>query len=267
MSYGAYILVTVITCLILSCKQSDEAEQMKQATAMIPELNSSDTFYSSVPNEWKHPSVKSNEAQFRKDLNIPDLAKGSDSFCIKIVYGCSPFRITTIVNYKGKWSAEISTTSSAARDESDPAFAKFEFKHTRAIRQEQPKSGWKVFIQKLFDLDILTLPIEDSILRREKSAATDGCGAAVEIASRNYYRGYSYINFGEGSNNKAENNLSQILGFIDREFSLFQMWGYAANGTGEIPNWLNEHKRWGPYEPSTKRGVKLQEVTIDTTPP
>jgi len=84
-------------------------------------------------------------------------------------------------------------------------------------RKLYPKSGWDPFTQKIIRLGIVTLPDFGDIPNYDP--AMDGNSIHVEVATKEYYRVYSYL---QPKTKKAEikeaNALETILKIIEKEF-------------------------------------------------
>lgn len=80
-----------------------------------------------------------------------------------------------------------------------------------------PKSGWDLFTKKIFGLGIITLPDFGDI--PDYNPATDGNLIDVEIATKEYYRVYTYLQPRTKKRDiKEANTLETILKLIEKEF-------------------------------------------------
>ncbi len=80
-----------------------------------------------------------------------------------------------------------------------------------------PKSGWDFFTKKIFGLGIMTLPDFGDI--PDYNPASDGMWIDVEIATKESYRVYTYLQPGtKKSDIKEANTLETFLKLIEKEF-------------------------------------------------
>jgi hypothetical protein len=80
-----------------------------------------------------------------------------------------------------------------------------------------PKSGWDLFTKKIFGLGIITLPDFGDI--PDYNPASDGNSIDVEIATKEYYRIYTYLQPRTKKRDiKEANTLETILKLIETEF-------------------------------------------------
>lgn len=81
-----------------------------------------------------------------------------------------------------------------------------------------PKSGWALFTKKIFGLGIITLPDFGDIPNYDVPS-TDGMAIDVEIATKEYYRVYTYLQpRAKKMDIKEANALETILKLIEKEF-------------------------------------------------
>ena len=84
-------------------------------------------------------------------------------------------------------------------------------------RNLYPKSGWDLFTKKIFGLGIITLPDFGDI--PDYNPASDGNSIDVEIATKEYYRVYTYLQPRTKKRDiKEANTLETILKLIEAEF-------------------------------------------------
>jgi hypothetical protein len=148
-------------------------------------------------------------------LGLESTEKGFDSVQIRIWYDCinTPHFLVGLKNTNGKWKAEL------CRIIYPPTWQRSGDSISGKIIQGSPKSGWPKFISQLFNLKILTLPNDYEIPNFKYDAVTDGCGAEVEIATKNTYRFYAYNN-PELYKYWQTKNILLILKLINEEFEI-----------------------------------------------
>src|SRR5687767_2193085 len=147
-------LVSILLIVFLfSCKEKQKpAEQIRQ-------LNKSDTFYFEFPkiNGVVDSYHYKKWYGIQNEYELTFIEKGFDSIQIRLLYG-GPMvggRLVILTNKDNSWSAEVSKLIA----ELDSLFkgswnGSYSEKYilTRTIDYKTPKSGWKKFIKKLFDL-------------------------------------------------------------------------------------------------------------------
>jgi len=220
------IALFVVGCLVFNaCNLADSnAEKVRQ-------LNPSAKFIKDIPKERITESLRTSE----KDFGLDSLDNGFDSIQIRIWYGCALLgeRLVMLTHSHGKWEAKISDSTYY---DSIP----------RVLRVVEPCSSWEKFIKSLFDLEILSLPAIDEF---GTETFADGCGAAIEIATKKVYRVYVYSqpDFYEKKHWQAKNMIS-ILRLINTEFGIKNWWPSE-----------DKIKKEKPY-PLIIRDIELEEI-------
>lgn len=202
---------------------------------MVAVLNSRDSFYYYFPSKeiLADTNMLANLVKTEKDLGLMSLANGVDSIEIRIRYGhMRTDRLVILSNKDNGWKAEVSTLGVDVKPE-------FDYYHqhrgseigkmytvTRTIQQKTPKSGWKKFINKLFDLGILSLPDEHD-LPNYSPAGADGFDVFVQVATKKVYRAYWYTNPDfRLDKHKEMRSISTIVKLLDEEFDQEFLWNY-----------------------------------------
>jgi hypothetical protein len=218
----AYPLIIFITSTIFSfCRSKTDASQPDFCAAkFISELNPTDTFLFDLPKN--DTSILRLKRKNDRLLNLPSIENGFDSIQIKIYFGCAlgvDF-LVTLSNSNRKWTAELS------KPEYDNSSGGEIRRASRKIIYADPKSGWKSLIRELFELKILTLPDDDDIPNLEKQYPSDGCGVAVEIATKKVYRIYNYENpYMYIKEHLEPQKIMRIIGLLANEFDLEKRFG------------------------------------------
>ncbi|HMU46025.1 MAG TPA: hypothetical protein PKC72_06635 [Chitinophagaceae bacterium] len=192
------ISFTIIAFLISCHSKDDSAEPNEYAAKFVKELNTSDTFRYEFPLDSSYFTNDIDSFQYHskknyeKWLRLKSLEKGIDSIEIRISHGCaleSRWWMIIFNHDKHKWVAEIFLVKdrfNLVEEKIDSA--------SRTIKYDKPKSGWVNFINKLFELKLLTIEHETIIPKKEYNSPADGCGISFEVATKNSYRHYSYNN-------------------------------------------------------------------------
>jgi hypothetical protein len=222
------LLFLLVSFLLLSCKNKDDSSAPNPyAAKILTQLNRSDSFLYYSPgskNKWVDSALKQGKKDDERYLKLQSLEKGFDSIQIRIRYGCvmGYSRLIILSNSNNKWKAEISKLN-YHWDSSEKRIDTV----TRSIHLMSPKSGWVKFINELFDLKILTLPDEDEIPNFERNDPNDGCGATIEIATKNTYRYYLYDN-PDVYKYWQTKNMMEILRKINEEFGIKGKWEWPS---------------------------------------
>lgn len=248
------ILGLLFQGIFFSCTQQDSpALQVRQ-------LNTSDTFLFEFPQ--RHGKLDSafftDMRLIEKNLGFTPLEKGFDSIQIRLHYG-GPMvgdRFVVLTNNGQEWHAEISKINTNVREGyEDSVNVGFwtQYYLTRTIEHTSPKSGWNNFIKKLFKLGVLVLPDQDKIEGFKERFVFDGVGVSVEVATKNVYRLYGYVDpdlyFDKHWQMK---NITEVLKLVDEELSLEKMWDY----TNETPP-----------DTSQSKPIEIREMTIEDVKP
>ena len=147
-------------------------------------------------------------------LQLSRLRTENDSMQIRIWLGHSMAikRQVVVLNYGvGKWSGKLVTfLMSESSDEIDKIESR---------RSVTPKSGWKIFEQRLLTEQILTLPHSDSLPGYNGCGGADGIGYYFEIFTDNTYRFYYYCNLEYSTSFEQVKHVQRIADLLENEFS------------------------------------------------
>lgn len=151
---------------------------------------------------------------FQKQAGLDSLEKGYDSLQIRIWGGHSQlleFYLLIISKREKKWHGKLITLEYTI----DPKSGVYQFKNKRS-KTVSPKSGWEVFVKRLFDFQVTSLP-DMSELGYE--SGEDGSSYMVEVATNKSYRFYSYWSPAEYQNKyPAAKSMYSIAQFVESEF-------------------------------------------------
>lgn len=153
-----------------------------------------------------------------KQLKLDELQSGYDSLQIRIWYDYSMFDIRKLLVIKrtnAKWTA---TTYLMKVDWNSSDLT--ETVKRKQLKNLSPKSGWDNCIDKLYALQIMSLPNMDNIPGLEDNW-TDCNSYNVEVATSVQYRFYSYhlpVKF--QSNYWQAKNMVEILRLVETEFGI-----------------------------------------------
>lgn len=113
---------------------------------------------------------------------------------------------------EGRWFANLSELTFIYDKNRDSLLS-----ISKSVIEKTPKSGWKLLLDSLNRLKIMSLPDMSDIPNYELS--TDGNGVTIEIASKNRYRVYSYQNpFYYQTKFVEAQNIVRIMELLEREF-------------------------------------------------
>lgn len=150
-------------------------------------------------------------------LGIGKLDSGYDSLQIRIWYPeMINSKVISITSESGKWDGYV---------------CKFTYRYDlmngidtiiNIVKQKIiPRSGWKIFILKLIDLGVTTLPDKHQINVPEyPKGGADGQEYSVEISTRKKYRYYSYYEPFHYKGIKEVARMVDIINYLDNELSL-----------------------------------------------
>ena len=191
----------LIFILFNSCNGGD-------ANFSIPKdfTDTSVTFKKEIPTYKDGPRYGDTSFLFtaiRQDasqLGLDIIEDGFDSLQIRVWLGHSLAIKRNVVILKKvdkHWQGQLVTFSYEEDEKTRKTFIS-----RKEIKKMSPKSGWKGFLKKISDLQILTLPHGPDIKGYNSCGAADGIDYFFEIASSNRYRFYYYCN--------PDENLSQF---------------------------------------------------------
>ncbi len=157
-----------------------------------------------------------NKKAVEEKLGIATLENGFDSLQIRIWYGYAfndSSQLIILKNVTGKWSGELFSLIYMMNQEGDSIES-----INKVIVNGEPKSGWKYLIEKIINLNILTLPDYHTLSDYNQTA--DGDAVIIEVSTKNVYRIYSYQepHMFQDKHWQAK-NMEQILGLIEEEFN------------------------------------------------
>ncbi|AEV98040.1 hypothetical protein A4D02_14620 [Niastella koreensis] len=164
-------------------------------------------FVREVPDEYSYKYINEDA----NSLQLDSLEAGYDSLQIRIWLGHSLARVRHVVILKYKdqdWTGQLVSFS----DETG--------KHhpVKKLRKVSPRSGWRVLIDSLFKLGIVTLPHDTAITGYSCEGGTDGISYDFEIATSTGYRFYRYDNPAKCDNFWQPGNVLQIASLLENEF-------------------------------------------------
>jgi hypothetical protein len=158
----------------------------------------------------------STKQRFIKKIGGDNLENGFDSMQIRIwtyYKDIDSLNLYVIKNTSGNWSAtvyEAHYNYSFERNEESIIL-----KDSEGV-SKTPKSGWKDFLQSLFELEIARLP--DATKVRGTEGITDGNTFFIEVATNNSYRFYEYPDpFLVQDSIPETNKMKLILNLIEDE--------------------------------------------------
>jgi len=259
------ILYFLLSISLLSCKSKDDsAAPNEYAAKFVKQLNPTDTFLFDFPvdkNGQYDSRTKHLLDEFDQQLGLPSLEKGFDSIQIRFGYSYEmdgTEKLVILKNDGKKWIAELSEVYVHF----DPVKFKIDSSRiTRKIAYRSPKSGWVKFINKLFDLKILTIEDNDKIPGFKPSYAMDGWGIGIELATKKAYRFYNYDNPDMYANRYWQaKNVIAIKDLLYHEFSILSKWDKEKEEKRKIR--MAEKERQLNEESKSGKKVKIQEVNL-----
>jgi hypothetical protein len=153
-----------------------------------------------------------------KQLKIDSLQSGYDSLQIRVWYEYSLITLRNLLIIK-RTNSTWTVTKYTMTVDWNPNNLTEKVKVQRA-ENLNPKSGWNSFLNKLFALQIMTLPNMDNIPGLV-DGWTDGISYNIEIATKKQYRFYSY-HLPEEFQDKywQAKNMVEILKIVETEIGI-----------------------------------------------
>ncbi len=203
--------LTLFMLLGFLCKCTDTSEP-RLVNRTIPA-----DFVREVP-KIKEGRLKGHEDFFYEYINkdafalqLDSLEAGYDSLQFRIWLGHSMAKVKHVVILKfkdQKWNGQL-VSFSKETENNYPG---------KKVRKVYPRSGWGALIDSLYKLRIFTLPHETEIAGYNGAGGADGISYAIEIATSNRYRAYSYSNPEDNTNFWQAGNVLQIANMLEKEF-------------------------------------------------
>lgn len=160
--------------------------------------------------------------ELRKNNNLEDLEKGSEGLIIRLWYDYSHYNQKQVIELKeegGTWQSAVYTLIDQY-DSNDSLLSVQKVCHSPS-----PKSGWASFVKQLTDLEISTLPDDDTIANY--NMPMDGATVGVEVAKNNSYRFYSYSSPSYNREGMWQaRNMEQIMEVIETELGVERFRGF-----------------------------------------
>lgn len=200
---------------LLNCSPKNRNSQK------VRELNTSDTFLNYMPKDNHIRSIR----YYEKQLKLDSLNNGFDSVQIRVRYGAGLAgndRMVILTNSNGSW------TGTVLEIEHNYSATTGQFESLSSINTlVNPISGWENFINKLFEQNVLTLPDCSALPSFNNYTFADPDAVDVQIATKNTYRFYCYLNpYNFSDEYRDAKNILVILRTIEKEFGLKPMWEY-----------------------------------------
>jgi hypothetical protein len=198
--------ILVWSLLIVSCSDSERRINDQLLTSI------NDTLKQDISISGEILMVERN---WVRTLGLNSLENGTSNPEIRIWEDSAVFfgRLFIINYLNASWKAELIRYRYLSTASSIPDSLAGE-----RVKLTEPKSGWTRFLNKLLDLEILTLP--DYKILPDYFMATDENFVKVEIGKLNYYRCYEYPDPYWRRNYREARQMIQILEFIKKEFSI-----------------------------------------------
>lgn len=123
------------------------------------------------------------DKQKANQLALDPIENGYDSLQIRVWFDYSlaiEKHLVVIKRTGGMWDCQLYTMKSDWNDNNDS-----EVILSKSVLRIQPRMGWDMFVKRLFDLNITTLP-------NGPAGGLDGASYDIEVATKRQYRYYSY---------------------------------------------------------------------------
>lgn len=202
------IFLLLMVGVLMSCNQQTSS------TSQISNAPISDTVLKDIP-EYFSGKLLREKKNLQDSLHITDLENGFSGMQIRIWVGSitDTLKLLDLIYsdsiWKGNFYNIIYKSSLDGRT----------MNYTGSLRSSKvPKIGWKEYMEKLFQLDILTLPHYSLI--PNYNATMDATGVTVEISNQKMYRVYTYASPYESKHISEAAKMIKILGLTEKEFDI-----------------------------------------------
>jgi len=224
-------LLLILVSIFFCCNKKDSGDEPNEyAAKMVSQLNSSDSFrrdYIRINTRYEDSANKTDKRILDSSLKLSSLENGFDSIQIRIWYGCPQCKEDMFVILKNEdksWSAQISKLKITSLDSNCPDFRFcYSYYYKNKTQLKKPRSGWKSFIDSLFNLKILSME-DQGWPPNFFPGHTDVGGMFVELATKNTYRQYKYIDprtwKGSDPNYWKAENVIKIMRLLNKEFDI-----------------------------------------------
>ncbi len=204
---------SVISFISCSNFENTNRQTTRAICDTVLNLDTSSLKMINVVNKWNRLNAAFEFIQRDlKGTGLMNYKSGYDSIAIRIWYQYETDEkdLIEIRRHCEGWTGEFIKIISYA--ENGKVYNKIGKK-----RNLYPKSGWDLFTKKIFELGVITLPDFSDI--PDYDPATDGTYIDVEIATKEYYRIYTYLQPRTKKRYiKEANALETILKLIEEEF-------------------------------------------------
>lgn len=207
------VLFSIIFFMSCSNYENTNRQTTRVICDTVLNLDTSSLKMINVINKWNRLNAAYEFIQRDlKGTGLMNFKSGYDSIAIRVWYNYETDEqdVIEIRKHCNGWIGEYTKIIRYA--ENGKVYSKIGEK-----RQLYPKSGWDSFTKKIFGLGIITLPDFSDI--PDYDPATDGNAIDVEIATKEYYRIYTYLQPRTKKRDiKEANTLEIILKLIEIEF-------------------------------------------------
>jgi hypothetical protein len=201
-----FLIISLTGILFLHCNQP---EFNAKKTTKIQTAWQGDSFDKTV---WKGYSY---DRYFLDKTWMTNIDKGFDSIYIRLWYHDADTASLQVIEFKKPLLEDWSCAYSVIEFDSSNVDVR-SFK--RVLLSKQPKSGWNIFVRKLFELNITNLRSEENIPNYE--SMTDGNSVHVEIANDTGYRVYALKYLRANPHIIDAMNMAAIIKLIAEEFNI-----------------------------------------------
>lgn len=211
-----FLIITIVLTNI-SCNNSNEIKNGGTLSDCDTVLRLDTPFFKKFDSINKFGRLDATYEFTQRDINAAGLRNykyGYDSIVIRVWYDYAKSETDIIEIRKNceNWVAELITIKRSM--ENDKILATIIKKKIL----DTPKSGWNNFTKRLFELNVTTLPPFSDIPNYD--AASDGYSVDIEIATKSYYRVYSYLQPRSHVRFKEAEAVVKIMELIDEEFGI-----------------------------------------------
>lgn len=187
LSYMKMIINAIASLTILILSSNCRYSNIEQKDKVKGEIANIDTMRRYIPLSKQTTSYKNLKNTIEKLIGLESLENGVNADEIRVWFANASSREQLVVlkNVSEKWTAEIYLLGYNY----DTATNKL-LSINKDVQSKIPISGWELFINNLFTLDISKLPDMEQLDNYQ--IGFDGRTITIEVANKNSYRIYSY---------------------------------------------------------------------------
>ena len=168
-----------------------------------------------VPDWWHQISeLEEEDKEYNKILKTPSILRGFDSLAVRVWFTCVPDSgdMINITYDKQSWMATLYRFKAKQGENGRTESLRFR------SQIMQPKSGWNMFVSKLFSTGILELK-DYTAFEKAYGGSTNPSTVSVEVSTTSLYRFYQYPSLQSNLHIKDAAKLQAAIELMEGEFA------------------------------------------------